>query len=310
MSDGLREYPLITNLDFRSGAESVRFTTLKLYLKSEGAEWSACHLILKTDLDTWKKAEQKDVFNNSIENRLITKEVKFNAEKPLLVEIALRPEKLGLLPSPADEMGEKVMAFLSTLPDNSPELMTENSWLALEVWQEHQLDPSIGGRIIKNGYRTVWSPPKNQIEKIKRLGPVSKTIVEAFIENNLPVRYNEATETFELKLAAGSQEYACFVKGDNQEIALSIGLVLEPEVPAGTEARVLDYLDEANRELAMGQFVLDNQQVWYRNTLQVSPELLNYTFVIETLLMSVTIMQHNAPDILNLMEIESPGSGS
>ena len=216
----------------------------------------------------------------------------------MFVQLELAPSQVNLLvPLASDDV-----VGLADLLSHSPDLAQAASWHLLQAWQEHPLDPSIGGGVIKTGYRTVWSAPTNRIDQLKRMGPVSKTVVEALIENMWPVNFSIERQAFELSLSVGAEEYHCWIQADDVEIALTIEVGLSPVVTPPAQAALENLLSRINTDNPTGAFELTDQQIWYRYRLQVSPELLNQSFVLDSVQTALTIVYSNQPTILRVLQ--------
>ncbi len=218
------------------------------------------------------------------ENRLEEVQGGFNPDLPVLIELAPRTQSL-----PDADLRAAVERLVS-----SQELLREDAWNALQVWQEHPLDPSIGGGVIKVGYRTVFSAPRNEIDALKRRGLVTRTIVEALIENGLPVRFEPQAEAFALGLAVGDSEYACQLRPDDA----ATGLMLTVTAGGGAREAAHAVIDEINDELAAGAFELADGSLRYVHEIRVDEPLVSDSWVIETLRAGVSVMHHYAPRVL------------
>jgi hypothetical protein len=238
-------------------------------------ENGALALVIETDTAT----VARDLFHDTPENRLETLEGGFNAELPVLVELELRPECRASLPSSGQDLEHWLAAS---------DLLREDAWNAREVWQEHPVPEALGGGAIRVGYRTVFSAPRNEIDSLKRRGPVTRTVVEAFIENGLPVRFEEARDAFEVMLGVGEREYTCWIRPDEANTGLVL-TVLAPWADAGA-----DELERANRELPAGQIEAGDEGLRYVHEIRVDPALVSQSWVIQTLRAGVSVLHHFA----------------
>jgi hypothetical protein len=241
--------------------------------------WRSLTAIVETDVAT----AARGYFHDTPENRLEEVQGGFNTGLPVLIELALRDERLAALP-PADE---DLRTWLGSTA--AGELWREDAWNAVQVWQEHPLDPSIGGGAIKVGYRTVFSAPRNEIDRLKRRGPVSRTVVEALIESGIPVRF--ADDAFEFGLGVGESAYQCRLRADDAATALSLSLSVQGDAAPGAIADV-------NRELPAGAFAPGEGELRYVSEIRADPALVSPGWVIETLRAAVSIMHHYAPRLL------------
>ena len=225
-----KEVDIKSSIIFSAYGDLGRIELKKALLKEDDGRWSAGRFILETDAETMRRLENRGFFHNTPENRLEEVEGGFNNDLPVFLELELCTSKLALLPPPGPDVDERLKAMLEAArPDST--LFHEDSWNALLIWQEHHLDPSIGGGVIKVGYRTVFSPPSSEVDRLKRRGLVSRTVVEALIENELPVRFEPEHQAFEVGLAVGEHTYTCRIRPDDEAIALSLTVVWPGEIP-------------------------------------------------------------------------------
>jgi hypothetical protein len=240
--------------------------------------------VVETDPETASRIAARGWFHDTAENRLEEVQGGFNPDLPVMIELVARTPSL-----PDADLSAAVERLVS-----SEQLLREDAWNALEVWQEHRLDASIGGGVIKVGYRTVFSAPRNEIDALKRRGLVTRTIVEALIENGLPVHFEPQSQAFELGLAVGDSEYACQLRPDDA----ATGLMLT--VTAGEDARTAahDVIDEVNAEVPAGAFELADGTLRYVHEIRVDTPSVSESWVIETLRSGVSVIHHYAPRVL------------
>jgi hypothetical protein len=297
-----QEVSINTPITFLPHRDLGRIEVRKALLEEADGRWSACRLILETDVETARRLEHYGFFHNTPENRLEEVERGFHEDLPVLLELALRPSKLALLPTPSEDVDQRLIALLAAEPPLAAELFHEDSWNALLVWQEHHLDPSIGGGVIKVGYRTVFSPPRNEIDRLKRRGRVSRTVVEALIENGLPVRFEPERQAFEVGLAVGEHTYTCRIRPHDGTIALSLTVVWSREIPEEAVPRVRELLGQINDEITLGYFEAGDGRLRYLHHIQVAEALVNQSWVIETLRAGVSMIHHYVPRVLAAVE--------
>ncbi|HEX6047875.1 MAG TPA: hypothetical protein VFZ21_01355 [Gemmatimonadaceae bacterium] len=227
--------------------------------------------VVETDVETARRG----LFHDTPENRLDEFTLHFDATRPVLIDLELRPERRAALP-PA---GTDLRAWVADLP---AELLREDAWNAREVWQEQPLDDALGGGAMRIGYRTAFSPPRSEIDALKRHGLVSRTVVEALIENGLPVDFQDGA--FELQLTVGEHTYRCRLAVDDEAIALALTV-------AADGASVSDeVLDAANDELMAGAIERTPDGLRFVSELQVDVPLVNESWVIETLRAGVSVL--------------------
>ncbi len=248
-------------------------TPVSVRLKALRRDADQLEALIETDAAT----VARDLFHDSAETRLETLEGGFDAELPVLIELELRPEWRGSLPG-SDQDLERWLA--------GSELLREDAWNARQVWQERPVAPGLGGGAMKVGYRTVFSAPRNEIDALKRRGPVTRTVVEAFIENGLPVRFEPEPEAFEVGLGVGDRAYVCRVRPDEAAAGLAL-TVLAPWAATDPDA-----IERANRELPIGRFEAGPDGLRYVQEIRVAPALVSEAWVIQTLRAGVSVM-HN-----------------
>lgn len=297
MSQDMQEYILQNELTFYSPHLSIGLQAGQLLVQKKENRWLGWQLVLETDYAGWEKLTRYKFFGDSPENRLTEGEIEFRENKPVLLKIALRPELYELLPPASGTYDTMLPTAFSQAIASRADLLNEAGWYLHQAWQEIKLDPSIGGGALLVGYRTVWSPPRNEIDKLKRQGSISKAIVEAFIENSLPVRYNAANAAFELTLVVDSRDYLLYLYPKNADDSLLLNVFLPVEVPENS-AEVEEQLDQLNRLATVGYFEVENQKFCYKSTLTVSPELLSDNFITEMLHATLAIV-HQATNQAN-----------
>ncbi|MGH2461559.1 MAG: hypothetical protein ACRDIY_22110 [Chloroflexota bacterium] len=300
-----REFVVDFPIAFVPGADAAPNDreALQLRLKQARGEdhdgrWSSFGVVAETDVATAERIGERGFFHDTPENRLEAVEGGFNADLPVLLDLALLPTKLERLPSPEADLPAWLSGALGATDAASPDLWREDSWNATFVWQEHHLDPSIGGGVIKVGYRTVFSPPRNEIDRLKRRGLVSRTIVEALIENGLPVRFESDLEAFELGFAVGEQTYTCQVRPDDTATALSLTVIWSREIPDAARARLADVIAQIDDEVPVGGFEAVDDGVRYVHDIQVDQSLVSQSWVIETLRAGISVLHHYRPRLI------------
>jgi len=252
-------------------------------------EWISFKMILKIDYETNRILEQHAFFNNQIENRLEEVEGGFNTSLLVFMELLLDSDNFHLLP----ESSADFVDYFENL-SASTGLLQENIWNLLIAWQEHRLDPSIGGGVLKVGYQTVFTEPKNKIDALKRQGIVSKAIVTALVENQFPVHFKEKIQGFETKLMLGGEVYTAVLKPNDKEVALTLILLdKESKIEAFNRESVIKLIEEINKEITIGEFLLtEENHLSYFHYMNVSPELVSPQWVTEMLLAGLSLIHH------------------
>jgi hypothetical protein len=293
--------PLDLEIGFHD-ADSVLLSGVRLITMSrEDARWTSCRLQLEVAGSAWEASMRDQFFGDTPENRLGGEDIEFDRALPLHIEIGLRPEYLSLLPAPDAAGMSGVIAALSQSRAAENPLFDQDAWRALQVWQEHALDPSIGGGVLKLGYRTTWSPIRDTVDMLKRRGPVSRTMVEAFIEHGLPVHFEPDADALTVILRAGERAYSCLVSANDAASALDVRVALGAAVPKEAESAVTAAVARINEDLLLGDFTLDGGTVRYHARLEVEGPLLNEELVIQSLRAAVSLVHGYAPDLLSLI---------
>ncbi len=235
-----------------------------------GTTWSDFVAVVQTDA----ASAARGCFHDTPENRLEELEGGFNAAMPVWIELAPRPDLVAALPDLSRTSAEQLIS--------DGELAREDAWNALQVWQEHPL----AGTVIKAGYRTVFSAPANDIDALKRRGRVTRTVVDALIENRLPVHFDQRAQAFRVGFTVGERTYTCHLEPDDEATALSLTV----EGPPVGDAQV----DAINRGLLSGAVEIVDGHLRYSLDVRADPSLVNESWVIETLRAGVSVTHHAA----------------
>jgi len=275
---------------FHSISVIGEFQLVEVKVSRTTKEWKGLYLKLKTDHLTYQKLEEVGFFHNTQKNRLEMVEGGFNPDFDVYFEIALHQEHHELLPAPTEDLE----TFFKNLEKEVP-LLQEKYWKALFVWTEIELDASIGGGIIKVGYKTIFSEPSNEIDALKRLGAVSAAIVIALIESSFPVDYEKESECFLLNLRMENSNYLVFIKGDNENNGLTVRLKYPARLIPETKTQAVTLSEEINKEINLGYFSIENEHFEYTHHMIVNRDLVSHYWVTETLLAGLSLMHHYAP---------------
>ncbi len=302
MQNRMREYSVSEAVVFYAGGQVMPVQLCSASLEQDGARWASCRLIISADPATGAQLEQLNAFGNAPEQRLEKFEASFSDALPIMFELVLRTDLLPLIPPPAEDALHSDSAIIAILTQRQPlpQLLEESAWRVSQVWQEHRLDPSIGGGVMKIGYRTKWSTPRNEIDRLKRRGPVTKMVVEMLIENSLPVHFNAQTGAFELMLSAGDQSYISLLRPMDDAGVLNVEVELPVDMPADEEgrARCVAELAAINAEITVGAFQLQGDRVWHIHSFRLDGPFYDQSLVMEMIRAGVTLMRHNASRIL------------
>jgi hypothetical protein len=256
------EFDLLLTLACADG-EPVRVRLTRV----RGTTWGECVAVVQTDATS----AARGCFHDTPENRLEELEGGFNAAMPVWIELAPRPELVAALPDLSRASAERLVS--------EGQLAREDAWNALQVWQEHPL----AGTVIKAGYRTVFSAPANDIDALRRRGRVTRTVVDALIENGLAVHFDQRAQAFQIGFAVGESTYTCHLGADDEATALSL-TVDGPPVDAAVAA--------INRELRSGTVEVVDGHLRYTLNVRADPSLVTESWVIETLRAGVSVAHH------------------
>lgn len=296
-----QEQPIDLEITVHGADQAVAARACRLALGRVGDRWVSCQLQLRIAGPAWEDSRDQHFFGDSQENRLGGEDLEFDRSLPLWFELALRPDFLTLFPPPAEDGLAGVVNALSRPSGAQDPLFDQDTWRATQVWQEHPLDPSIGGGVLKVGYRTTWSPVRDTVDMLKRRGVLSRALVEAFIEYGLPVHFDADADALIVTMRAGERTYPCTVRADDAAIALEVTVALNGTVPKEAGSAVHAVLARINEDLPLGRFVLDAGTLRYEARIQTSEPLVNQGLVIESLRAAVSLMHQYAPDFLSLI---------
>ncbi|PRC93458.1 YbjN domain-containing protein [Solimicrobium silvestre] len=285
-----------SSIFFHSKSLIANFHLCELTYQQAEGKHNGISLKLRADHASYEKIETAAFFNNALENRLDIVEGGFNPDLNVFINIDLRQEHVHLLPTDQCDLTH----YFQHMSKDDP-LLQENFWNATFVWTEIHLSPTIGGGVIKVGYKTRFSTPANRIDLIKRQGSVSKAITTALIENNFPVYFDDASQCFALILKMEDAHYHTTITPDNQHSAMSIQLAYTIDIPPHKETQAIDLLSDINKEIIFGEFFIEKQKLTYCHAIQVAEELISDQWVSGALLASGSVMHHYAKKLEELI---------
>lgn len=250
-------------------------------------------LTLQLEGESALAVEAAGYFNNAVSGRVRPPATGFDRHKPLFFELALRQNELDAY------SGYTAADYAAILRGDQPmltPLLVESVWNTLMVWQETQLDASIGGGVIKYGYKTHWTHPENDIERIRRRGPVSEVMIQAFIENSWPVRLAEDGETLILDLTVTEKPFRCHLIADDADTVASVVVEYLAEVPPERLLLLSEWIATSQSTVAPGFFEYAEQSahVSYHCLIQVPAETLDRTLIEGLVNLALMVMAQNA----------------
>lgn len=251
------------------------------------ADKAPLKILLEVAVPTYEKLEEQQAFHNTVENRLDDMPTPFGKDQSVYLTLEWRMEYLDSLPSINTGTAWK-MAFEQA--SSTDPLLQEKYWNLLSAMQHHQLSESIGGGIIRSGYRTKFTKPLNKNDALRRKGPVTAAIVQGLIESYFPVDYQEEQEGFILELKAGGVVYDVLVKAQEEQTGLWIQIQPQELLNAKQMEQFQQELEAINAQNLLGNFHLDGESLVYEQQRNVPEETIHYKWVQESLLTAVSLV--------------------
>jgi hypothetical protein len=253
-------------------------------------------LTLRLEGEAALAIEAAGYFNNAVSGRVRPPVAGFDEHKPLLFELALRQNELAAYP------GYTAADYAAMLRGDQPmrtPLLVESAWNTLMVWQETLLDASIGGGVIKYGYKTRWTEPENDIERIRRRGPVSEVMIQAFIENSWPVQLAADGETLILDLTVTGKNFRGYLIADDADTVASVVMEYLAEVPSERLSLLSAWIAASQAAVAPGffEYAAQSAHVSYHCLIQVPPETLDRAVIEGLVNLALTVMAQHAPAV-------------
>ena len=247
--------------------------------------WDSFIMKLRVSNSTYMELEKAEFFHNEPQNRLTTVEGGVNPNLDVYMEIILEKHYLHHLP-PIDT---NLNTYFNGVSKHS-ELFKEIFWDVRFVWTEIRLGAAIGGGVIKVGYKTIFSPPEDPVDLLKRRGVVSAAIVTALIENNIPVFYNNITNCFEFDLRVDHLAFKISIEPNEELVGFSLKIVYSDiRIPMIKES-LTELMKNVNEEIYLGELSLQNEHLIYLHTICIPKELVSHQWATETLLAGVGLI--------------------
>jgi Putative bacterial sensory transduction regulator len=266
----------------------TRLSVDEVELETASAGWARCALQALLEEPSFASLQARGYFGDTPEARLDVADVSLPEGRPVHYLLSLAASALGFLPSP-DEGPEAVIDRLTAPAGDgvADPLFDQANWRAEQVWQE--VSTGLGnGSAIRVGYRTVFSGPRDEVDALRRRGPVHALLVDTLIESGLPLEYRSEDQAFQLTLMVGDEEYATTLHPDESGPSLAVSVEAATASSAGP-AELHDAITEFNRDLSIGGLEVNEDRIVYRAQLIVQPEALAPSLVTEMLRTGVSL---------------------
>jgi hypothetical protein len=225
-------------------------------------------------------------FNNLPENRLESIDSPFTDTLPVYITVALKEKCHYLLPDTQTDLA----VYFTDLAADAP-LLQENRWEVLSVLQQHELPEAQGGQLVQSGYRTRSSQPQDEAVQLKKRGPISRAVVEAFQEQNFPVHYSETKQAFEVDITLDEQTYKVLLAPHDVHFTLSLTIFNQKALSTEHLTATSEALKSINAELALGDFSINNNYFTFFQFMKVPREYLHRDWVNETMATALQLCQ-------------------
>ena len=252
-------------------------------------------ILLQVAVPTYEQLEQQQVFHNTPEKRIEDMPMPFENGKPVYLKLQWRAEYLHLLPSEDTNWVDYFKNAAST-----DLLLQEKHWNLLSAMQHQQLPASFGGGILSSGYNTIFTKPTSPIDALRRKGPVTDAIVQGLIESYFPVNYKEEQQGFILTLKAGGEEYKVLLKAQEEQVGL--WLEVKPSEPLSVQQiqQAQQDLELMNERNTLGNYHLEGQYLVYEQQMNVSPKLVHYSWVQESIKTAISLVHQQYKTLLRI----------
>ncbi|MFK7798266.1 MAG: leucine-rich repeat domain-containing protein [Aureispira sp.] len=250
-------------------------------------------ILLEVAVPTYEQLEQQQVFHNTPEKRIDDMPMPFEKGKPVHLKLQWRAEYLHLLPSDQTNWVDYFKNAAST-----DLLLQEKHWNLLSAMQHQQLPESLGGGILRSGYRTLFTKPTSPTDALRRKGPVTDAIVQGLIESYFPVHYKEEQQGFVLTLKAGGEEYKVLIKAQEEQVGL--WLEVKPSQPLTSQQtqQAQQDLELMNEHNTLGKYHLEGQYLVYEQQMNVPLETVHYSWVQESIKTAISLVHQQYKTLL------------
>lgn len=241
--------------------------------------WVDLTLDLHTDYATYTRLEHNQAFNNLPENRLESMGSPFQDTLPVHIRVALKKNSHYLLPDTQTDL----TSHFTNLAAEAP-LLQEKRWEVLSVFQQQELPEEEGGNVVvQSGYRTHSTQLSDTAEALKKRGPISRAVVEAFQEQNFPVYYSETKQAFEVDVTLEDNNYKLLLAPHDVHFTLSLTIYHQQPLSTQHLTAASEALKSINAELALGDFSINNNYFTFFQFMKVPREYLHRDWVNETM---------------------------
>lgn len=271
------------------GGEAHVLHLLRLVAQINDENWSAVSVVLECDPVIAARGEELSWFHNRLESRLDWQNRPFLEDLPVRMEIALRPEYYPRLPCPSSDAVQRLTDLFVIEPPPSPELFDDTVWNAIQLWQEYPIDPSIGGGTMRVGYRTAFSMFTDEVDRLRRRGPVSRIIVDALIESGIPISWIEEDSVFTVTLYAEDRGYLCRIRPNESSYGITVSVEWIEQLSDAGVSKLSSHIAVADTDLVFGSLTLVDGRIRLDNLTILGPSITEET-IIETLRASVSAL--------------------
>lgn len=262
---------------------------LRLVAQINDGNWSAVSVVLECDPVIAARGEELSWFHNRLESRLDWQNRPFLEDLPVRMEIALRPEYYPRLPYPSSDAVQHLTDLFVIEPPPSPELFDDAAWNAIQLWQEYPVDPSIGGGTMRVGYRTAFSAFTDEVDRLRRRGPVSRIIVDALIESGIPISWIEEDSVFTVTLYAEDRGYLCRIRPNESSYGITVSVEWIEQLSDAGVSKLSSHIAVADTDLVFGSLTLVDGRIRLDNLTLLGPSITEET-IIETLRAAVSAL--------------------
>ncbi len=249
--------------------------------------WVEVTLDLHTDYATYTRLEKAQSFNNLPENRLESMDSPFTDTLPVHITVALKENCYYLLPDTQTDLAHYFMHL-----ENEAPLLQESRWNVLSVLQQQELlEPSGNNILVQSGYRTRSTQPSDEAEALKKRGPISRAVIEAFQEQDFPVYYSDTKQAFEVDITLKKQQYKLLLAPHDIHFTLSLTIYNDKALETEHLTAASQALRGINAELPLGDFSINNNHFTFFQFMKVPRAYLHRDWVNETMAVALELCQ-------------------